>query len=230
MNDGEELNSDETIMSMAQLEYGEDYEIEVEEAAHLDPEAVKRNAALHQKILRYVDAGAQSRKHLQGLAVQEKGTAEARKGKHVEGLKWHEGHLADRPWHEHPAFQENARQQRKFVEAEKKLGMYITGDDSDYIPRENGPDYLEVKATTRVSATSIKRRLSKAELEVSGQLLKLAAAISDAVARSDRAVAGKLLIQAKAIRGHGGFVEWVERETGLSARSAQRYILEAAAP
>jgi hypothetical protein len=75
-----------------------------------------------------------------------------------------------------------------------------------------------------VTTTSIKRRLSKAELEKRGKLLKLATGINDAVMRDDRAAAGAMLRDAKALLGHGHFLDWVQRETGLDPRSAQRYI------
>jgi hypothetical protein len=33
-----------------------------------------------------------------------------------------------------------------------------------------------------------------------------------------------MLREAKAILGHGKFLEWIERETGLDPRPAQRYM------
>jgi hypothetical protein len=59
--------------------------------------------------------------------------------------------------------------------------------------------YREVKAVGGVIiTTSIKRRLSKAERENRGKLLKLATGIKDAVMRGDRAAAGAMLRGAKA--------------------------------
>jgi hypothetical protein len=54
--------------------------------------------------------------------------------------------------------------------------------------------------------------------------LKLATGIKDAVIRDDRAAAGAMLRDAKAVLGHGLFLEWVRQETGLEPRSAQRYM------
>jgi hypothetical protein len=177
---------------------------------------------------RHAESGAQERKSLLGLAKQEAGSAVVNaRGKRVSGLKWQNGRLVDRPWTEHPAFRESARRQNAFQRAEDQFhGRHGPRfNEAGYTaPDPEAPDYREVKAGRRVETTSIKRRLSKAELEERQKLLKLATGIKAAVTRGDRAAAGAMLRDAKAILGHSHFLDWVQRETGLEPRSAQRYI------
>jgi hypothetical protein len=182
---------------------------------------------------RHAESGAQERKALLSLAKQEPGSAVVTaRSKVVEGLKWRNGRLVDRPWSEHPAFRESARRQNAFQRAEDRFHAHQghSFKEAGYAPPDTqAPDYREVKAVGGVATTSIKRRFSKADLEKRGRLLKLAKGIKAAVTRNDRAAAGAMLRDAKALVGHGEFLDWVKRETGLEPRSAQRYI-EAAGP
>jgi hypothetical protein len=182
---------------------------------------------------RHAEIGAQERKALLSSAKQEPGSAVVNaRGKVVDGLKWRNGKLVDRPWTEHPAFRESVRRQNAFQRAEEQFHVRQghSFNEAGYAPPDpQSPDYRDVKAVGGFATTSIKRRLSKAELEKQGRLLKLATGIKDAVIRDDRAAAGALLRDAKAVLGHGPFLEWVRRETGLEPRSAQRY-MEAAKP
>jgi hypothetical protein len=182
---------------------------------------------------RHAESGAQERKALLSSAKQEPGSAVVNaRGKVVDGLKWRNGKLVDRAWTEHPAFRESVRRQNAFQRAEEQFHVRQghSFNEAGYAPPDpQSPDYRDVKAVGGVATTSIKRRLSKAELEKRGRLLKLATGIKDAVIRDDRAAAGAMLRDAKAVLGHGPFLEWVRRETGLEPRSAQRY-MEAAKP
>jgi hypothetical protein len=185
---------------------------------------IKRDKA----IARHAESGAQERKALLSLAKQEPGSAIVNaRGKVVEGLKWQNGQPVDRPWTEHPAFRESVRRQNAFQRAEEQFHARQghSFNAAGYAPPDpQGPDYQEVKAVGGVITTSIKRRLSKAERGKRGKLLMLATGIKDAVMRGDRAAAGAKLRGAKALLGHGPFLDWVRQETGLEARSAQRYM------
>ena len=177
---------------------------------------------------RHAERGAQERKPLLSLARQEPGSAvvDAR-GKEVDGLKWQNGQLVDRPWTESEAFQDSVRRQNAFQRAEDQFHAHRgpSFSEAGYSgPDPKAPDYREVKAVDGVTTTSIKGRLPKAEREKRGKLLKLATGIKDAVKRGDRAAAGAMLCDAKALLGHGHFLDWVHRETGLEPRAAQRYI------
>ena len=177
---------------------------------------------------RHAESGAQERKALLSLAKQESGSAMVNaRGKVVDGLEWQNGRLADRPWTEHSAFRESVRRQNAFQRAEEQFHVRQghSFNEAGYVPPDpQAPDYREVKAVGGVITTSIKRRLSKAEREYRGKLLKLATGIKDAVTRGDRAAAGAMLRGAKALLGHGPFLDWVRRETGLDPRTAQRYM------
>jgi hypothetical protein len=190
---------------------------------------VKRDAAK----ARHAETGAQERKFILGSAQQEAGSAVVNaKGKVIEGLKWHEGRLVERRWTEHPAFQESVRRQNVFQRAEDQFHGHQAHsfNEAGYAPPDpQAPNYREVKAMGGVATTSIKRRLSKTELEKRAKLLKLATGIKDALKRGDRAAAGAMLRDAKALLGHGQFLDWVQRQTGLEPRSAQRYIDSAGA-
>jgi hypothetical protein len=123
------------------------------------------------------------------------------RGKVVDGLKWQNGQLVDRPWTEHPTFRESVRRQNALQRAEDQFHARRgpSFNEAGYAPPDpQAPDYREVKAVGGVITTSIKRRLSKAERENRGKLLKLATGIKDAVMRGDRAAAGAMLRGAKA--------------------------------
>jgi hypothetical protein len=94
----------------------------------------------------------------------------------------------------------------------------------DFVPPEAGAPYATPGPATEFSVVSKKRRVSKADRPIKRRLLQLRGAIRDAVARKDRAGAGALLREAKDLLGHGPFIDWVEREIGISVRSAQRYM------
>jgi len=177
---------------------------------------------------RHAERGAQERKSLLSLAQQEAGSAVVdAKGNVVDGLKWEKGKLVDRRWTEHPAFLESVRRQNALQRAEDRFHGHQgqSFDEAGYAPPDpKAPDYREVKAVGGVPTTSIKRRLSKAELEKGRKLLKLATDIKAAVSRGDHAAAGAMLREAKACLGHGHFLAWVQRETGVDRRSAQRYM------
>jgi hypothetical protein len=182
---------------------------------------------------RHAESGAQERKALLSVAKQEPGSAVVNaRGKVVDGLKWQNGQLVDRSWTEHPAFRESVRRQNAFQRAEDHFHgrRGPSFNEAGYAPPDpQAPDYRKVKGVGGVATTSIKRRLSKADLEKRRRLWKLATGIHDAVTRGDRAAAGAMLRAAKALLGHGTFLAWVERETGLDPRSVRRY-MEAAAP
>jgi hypothetical protein len=95
---------------------------------------------------------------------------------------------------------------------------------NDFVPPEAGTPYATPRPETEVTVVSKKRRVSKADRPIRQRLLQLRGAIRDAVARKDRAGAGTLLREAKDVVGHGPFIGWVEREIGISVRSAQRYM------
>jgi hypothetical protein len=56
-------------------------------------------------------------------------------------------------------------------------------------------------------------------------LLEIATAIRIAIAKGDKAGAGKLLIEAKErTLDHGEFTQWAERETELTSRTCRNYM------
>jgi hypothetical protein len=187
------------------------------------------NAALLAAKARHAERGAAERRFLIGMSTQEPGSAiVSRRGKTVQGLEWRNGELVDRPWSEHPAFQESVRRQNAFQKAEEAFHAHQVGvgfDKAGYDPpAPDAPGFLAVTPVTSVAATSKRRHLSKADLEAKRKLLVLATSIRVAVERDDRAAAGAKLCEAKALLGHGPFVAWIEAETGLSVRSAQRFM------
>jgi hypothetical protein len=153
---------------------------------------------------------------------------------------------------DHPLAQERARQGRAFHAADQQLRTNLASlkdyDSADYrydallngkltpeeiweferekakdfVPPEAGAPYAAPKPAKGVTVVSKKRRVSKADRPIKWRLLQLRGAIRDAVARKDRAGAGTLLREAKDLLGHGAFIDWVEREIGISVRSAQR--------
>jgi hypothetical protein len=155
---------------------------------------------------------------------------------------------------DHPLAQERARRGRAFHGADQQLRTNLASlkdyDSADYrydallngklmpeeiwenerekakdfVPPEAGAPYATPGPATEFSVVSKKRRVSKADRPIKRRLLQLRGAIRDAVARKDRAGAGALLREAKDLLGHGPFIDWVEREIGISVRSAQRYM------
>jgi hypothetical protein len=155
---------------------------------------------------------------------------------------------------DHPFERERARQGRAFHKANQQLRTnlaslkdYDTADyrrdalengkltpeeiweserekAKDFVPPEAGAPYATPKPATGVTVVSKKRRVLKADRPIRQRLLQLRGAIRDAVARKDRAGAGASLREAKDLLGHGPFIDWVEREIGISVRSAQRYM------
>ena len=70
-----------------------------------------------------------------------------------------------------------------------------------------------------------KRRVSKTDLSKLRTLAALAKIISDT---DDRAIKGTALIEAKAtLDAHGGWLDWLSRETTLNVKTAQRLMAEA---
>ena len=161
---------------------------------------------------------------------------------------------------DHPFAQERARRGRAFHKANEQLRTNLASlkdyDDAEYrwdallngkltpeeiweaecekakdfVPPEGGAPYTAPKPAKAIIVVSKRRRVSKADRPIRLRLLQLRGAIRDALARKDRAGAGTLLREAKDLLGHGPFIDWVEREIGISVRSAQRYIDIAKAP
>jgi hypothetical protein len=223
-DDGESISGIEAIENKFHREDGQpDLDGDDQQIGRHDDD-IKRDTAK----ARHAESGAQERKALLSLAKQEPGSAVVNaRGKVVDGLKWQKGQLVDRPWTEHPAFRESVRRQKAFQRAEDQFHARQgqSFNEAGYAPpNPEAPDYREVKAVETVATTSIKRHLSKAELEKRRKLLKLATGIKGAIMRGDQATAGAMLHEAKALLGHGHFLDWVQQETGLEPRSAQRYI------
>jgi hypothetical protein len=155
---------------------------------------------------------------------------------------------------DHPLAQERARRGRAFHKANQQLRTNLTSLNDyeadeyrrdafenglltpeeiweferekakDFVPPEAGAPYAAPRPAAEFIVVSKKRRISKADRPIGQRLLQLRGAIRDAVARTDRAGAGTLLREAKDLLGHGRFNDWVEREIGISVRSAQRYM------
>jgi hypothetical protein len=96
----------------------------------------------------------------------------------------------------------------------------------NFQPPEKGT-YASPKPATEFKVISKNpRRVSKADRAMH----KLRGAILDAIERKDFAAAGAMLKKVKADHlEHGEFKVWVEREIGVSIRSAERYIKAAPA-
>ena len=99
-------------------------------------------------------------------------------------------------------------------------------EEAGYEPPEEGvPDYRTFKTTTsRPAVVSKATRASKEDRAKLQRLLVLAREIREAIEREDRAAAGAKLEGAKRLLDHGKFEEWVEREIGVSSRTARRYM------
>jgi Protein of unknown function (DUF3102) len=193
-----------------------------------DAEQNEQSAKLAAAKARHAERGAQERKLMLGLATQEPGSAIVdAKGTVMQGVKWQNGQVVDRPWSEHPAVKESIRRQNAFQAAEDRL-LAATGASFEQVgydaPASSEPAFQAVKAVTAVATTSRRRHLSKTDIELKSKLLKLSTGIRAAVEREDRAAAGAMLREAKALLEHGQFVAWLERECGLPERTARRYM------
>lgn len=151
---------------------------------------------------------------------------------------------------------EEARKRRVFWEAEQRLKtnldtLYDHHNEADWafdngwetpeeifrrererlaesLPPEAGPGYTTPQAPAgNVIVKKHQRRVSRADVPVKRRLLELRNAIRDVIDRDDRTAAGELLLQSKALRGHGAFAQWVETEIGITQRSAQRLMRQA---
>jgi hypothetical protein len=93
-------------------------------------------------------------------------------------------------------------------------------------PDKGTPDFAAPKAATGFEVATIgKRRIAKQALPKARTLLTIATAIRIAIAKGDKAGAGKLLIEAKdRTLDHGEFTQWAERETGLTSRTCRNYM------
>ena len=115
---------------------------------------------------RHAESGAQERKALLSLAKQEPGSAVVNATrKVVDGLKWQNGQLVDRPWTEHSAFRESVRRQNAFQRAEDQFHARPghSFNEAGYAPPDpQAPDYREVKAVGGVTTTSQPARLGVA--------------------------------------------------------------------
>jgi hypothetical protein len=175
-------------------------------------------------------ASLTSARRCKGLATRDKSLTEVEKGKFDDRMTWRNGHLVEKSWIENAAFAESARQQRAFIDAENRMRAFKAGPDSfeeaGYLAPEKGtPDFATPTPATGFATPSIKRRVKKAALPKARTLLTIATAIRDAIAKGDKAGAGKLLIEAKeATLDHGEFTQWAERETGLTSRTCRSYM------
>jgi hypothetical protein len=180
----------------------------------------------HERKLKIAEQFANERRTLQGLATRDTSLTEVEKGKFDDRMKWRNGRLVEKGWTENAAFAESARQQRAFIDAENRMRAFKAGPDSfeeaGYAaPDKDAPDYSAPKPATGFARTSIgKRRIARSELPKRRTLLELAKMIRET---DDRAVKGAALIEAKsALDQHGGWLDWLAKETDLSAKTAQR--------
>jgi hypothetical protein len=92
-------------------------------------------------------------------------------------------------------------------------------------PEKNTPDFSTPQAIATPQVVAKKRRVPKADLPKLRTLAALAKVISDT---DDRAIKGTALIEAKAtLDAHGGWLDWLAKETSLNAKTAQRLMAEA---
>ena len=117
---------------------------------------------------------------------------------------------------------------RNMLLQELEQNRACTGDTSGAMKEEPEPGlpYAAPQAPSRPRTVEIKTgRLSINEMKARRVLLTLAGKIRAAIAqRQPTATIGALLREAKVAAGHGQFSSWLERETGLTARTAQRYM------
>jgi hypothetical protein len=100
-------------------------------------------------------------------------------------------------------------------------GAFLSPEDGEYDPAP--------KAVAGFAVTSNTRRMSRAEMAKRRSLLNYKAELQAALGerQRDQVKIGKILYQAKALIGHGGFEKWVTQELRLPARTAQSYIASA---
>jgi hypothetical protein len=136
-----------------------------------------------------------------------------------------------------PSWAEGARRvsidkQNKFATVTKALmraGIGTGGDEGEHFIKPEGPSYETPQASTGFAVASKgRRRIAKAELPQRRTLLVIGNAIRAAIAKGDKTEAGRLLLEAKAILGYGGFLPWVEREAfGVTSRTLQNWMAAA---
>ena len=120
---------------------------------------------------------------------------------------------------------ESERRQRKFALATHQLRTTAVVESYEWgshFRAEGG--FSAPKPAEGFAVASKGSRLSKVDLAKKRTLLALAGAIRDAIARNDKRAAGEFLLEAKPIVGHGNFMEWAEKETGLTARTCRTYM------
>jgi hypothetical protein len=132
---------------------------------------------------------------------------------------------ADLPSWAEAARAESERRQRKFALATHQLRTTAVVESYEWgrhFRAEGG--FSAPKPAEGFAVASKGSRLSKADLKKKRTLLAFAGAIRDAIARNDKRAAGEFLLEAKPIVGHGNFMEWAEKETGLTARTCRTYM------
>jgi hypothetical protein len=126
--------------------------------------------------------------------------------------------LHDRNEHD----EENDRELKKFLEDERRIRENF---EKYSAPEKGTPDFAAPKAATGFEVATIGRRIARSELPKRRTLLEVATVIRAAIAKGDKAGAGKLLIEAKeGTLDHGEFTKWAERETGLTSRTCRNYM------
>jgi hypothetical protein len=146
----------------------------------------------------------------------------ARRARKFLKLNWHRNvnpdGLHDRNEHD----EEDDRDLKQFLEDEKRKRESF---DKYLAPEKDAPDFAAPKAATGFEVATIKRRIARSELPKRRTLLEIATAIRIAIAKGDKAGAGKLLIEAKErTLDHGEFTQWAERETDLTSRTCRNYM------
>jgi hypothetical protein len=114
------------------------------------------------------------------------------------------------------------RDLKQYLEDEKRIRENF---EKYSAPEKGTPDFAAPKAATRFEVAKIGRRIARSELPKRRTLLEIATVIRVAIAKGDKAAAGKLLIEAKeGTLDHGEFTQWAEHETGLTSRTCRNYM------
>jgi hypothetical protein len=118
-------------------------------------------------------------------------------------------------------------QQNKFIKATATLMRTSAGsggDEGRHFVKPDGAAYETPKPATGFTvAAKGRRRIAKAELPQRRTLMVISNAIRAAIEKDDKADAGRLLLEAKALIGHGDYLNWIERQNfGIAPRTAQR--------